>query len=76
MIDDSEITGSASTTATTEAINITIPNARHLPFFIPRSPKMPARSIRTPTVADAIAPTSSAMIALIAEMGEKIPQMM
>ena len=55
--------GSAVTTATIEKTKIMIPKTLHLSFFIPISPKIPARSIRIPTAAEIIAETLSASTA-------------
>ena len=66
----------AETTAIAANTKIITPNTLHLIFFMPIRPKIPARSIRTLTVAEISAGTLSAIIALIAEMGPIIPQMM
>lgn len=68
--------GSATTIETTELIKIIIPNTLHFSFLKPNKPEIPAESISKPTTADAMAAVSSAITALIAEMGDQIPQMM
>ena len=66
----------AITTATAATTKIIAPKILHLTFFIPSKAKIPARSIRTPTVAVIKAGTFNAIIALIADRGEVIPQIM
>ena len=68
------IAGNSRTTATIAHTKIITPKMRHLFFLMPISPKIPARSIRTPTVAPARPPTSSSIISLIAVRGAKMPQ--
>ena len=73
-IEFTPIAGSATTIETTELIKIIIPNTLHFNFLKPNKPEIPAESISKPTTADAIAAPSSAITALIAEMGDQIPQ--
>ena len=68
--------GKDTATATIAKTKMTMPNTLHLPFFIPKSPKIPAKSIKTLTVADTSAGILRAMIALIAESGAQMPQIM
>ena len=68
--------GSAITMDTNEQTKIMIPNTLHFTLRSPNKPEIPAESISRPTTADAIAAMSNANTALIAEIGDQIPQMM
>ena len=68
--------GNATTTDAAEKMKIIIPNTRHFIFLSPNSPKIPAKSMRTPTDAEAIAPTFISITAFTAEIGEYIPHTM
>lgn len=76
MIEFQLMAGSARMTAAIEQTKMMIPKIRHLIFFIPIRPKIPAKSVRIPTAAEAIAPISSAKMAWNAEIGENRPQKM
>ena len=75
-MDFQAMAGSAKINAMTEHTKITIPKIRHLVFLTPIKPKIPARSVKIPTAAEAIAPMSRSRMAWNAEMGENRPQRM
>jgi hypothetical protein len=62
--------GSEYTILTIENIRIIIPKIRHFVFLIPISPKIPARSVSTPTKAAISAPMSYSITAFITDRGE------